>query len=199
MKAVAPRWRRTAHPAGVEAASRRDPLSSDFTSTCRSPLSQVRRSKPSRRRGSSATLGKAATVAPGAAPMASKISPVAESPASMPVRWGSIGFPEPRRNAGTTLRPFADGHDAGESDYVTTWPSFDAGADRVPMRVKRAHRTGCPGAAPACQPTPVRWPAILVGGLVSANSFFAHACEQMDDAPKNLPGRPPSAAFHIHL
>ena len=65
------------------------PPSSGFTSTVRSPLSQLRRSSPVEpARWLSIPCESAATVVPARFAMLSKISPVAASPASIPVSPG---------------------------------------------------------------------------------------------------------------
>ncbi len=89
----------------------------------------------------------AATLVPARRAMASKISPVAESPASMPVLPGWIEPGTTPQTPGISAVLSRDGHDAGRgAHHVDHVAHPAAGADGIPMRVERAHGNGNAGA-----------------------------------------------------
>ena len=120
------------------------PPSAGLTSTVRSPLSQVRRSRPvSPARYRPRSRERSGTVVPARRAMASKMSPVAERPASMPTYAGCT-------DPGTT--PQTPGTRSGcrliammqveVPMTLTDVANPHAGANGVPVRVERAYRHG---------------------------------------------------------
>ena len=145
-----------------------------------------------------------ATVVPARRAMASKISPVAESPASMPVQRGMDRARHHAAHAGDQAALLADGHDAGGgAHHVDHVAQPHAGADGVPVRVERAHReSGMPGAQPELlRPLGGEVAGDLVRGLRSGPPSLPRtpASSGSTAARNSSGGRPPSAAFHIHL
>jgi hypothetical protein len=134
------------------------PLNSGFTSTVRSPLSQaIRRSPVWPARYLSRSRESSATVPPAPRAMASNMSPVADKPASMPVRTGMNRSGHHAADAGNQLRPPADGHDAGGSGHhVHHSAQPHAGANRIPasVRLSRPPESECRRKALAFSPRP---------------------------------------------
>ena len=134
--------------------------------------------------------------------MALKISPVAESPASMPVILRVDAALHNAANARNQVRPARDRDDAGgRADDIDDVAFAAAGANRIPVGVK-----GSDGNRNAClksklvRPVGRERPSNLVGGRVVAVKFPADAASSGSTLARNSSGgSPPSAAFHIHL
>src|SRR5580704_3427531 len=179
------------------------PPSSGFTSTVRSPLSHVSRSRPlCPGMYASSPVESCATVLPARCAIALKISPVAESPASTPVFFGCT-------DPGTT--PHTPGISCVESLIAMMHVEVPTTFTTSPVRAPAPIASQCASNAPTGIGIPAFSPSFSAHSAVSVPAIVSLAAYRPFNLSRTPPssgstlvknfsdGNPPSAEFHIHL